>query len=105
MIAFIGRGYGATTSTWLDEYDSDTATYAISGNDGPWWWYENPSKHANNCPFLAVDMPWLFDFDEPWKSPNHYPAAPINLKPSKQVPRITNHIIKQPGPMRRGNRI
>ncbi len=102
-MAYISSGYGSTTTTWLDEYSSDTA--ATSGNDGPWWWYENPSKHANNCPFLAVDMPWLFDFAEPWKSPNHYLDAPTTIKPIKSAPRITNHIIKQPGPMRRGNRI
>ncbi len=39
-----------------------------------------------------------------WTPPWH-PPIPMNIKPIKSAPRITNHIIKQPGPMRRGNRI
>lgn len=103
MIAYISSRDG-TSTTWVDEY-SGTTTWANSGNDGPCGWYDDPGRYDVLMPFLAADVPWLFDFDKPWRSPVHYPEAPKAIKPIKSAPLKINHIIKQPGPMRRGNRI
>jgi hypothetical protein len=83
MITYIDRGTGGYYhSTWPDgtgDCYNDTSTAY------PYGYY------ADNCGDLKryltqtyptqvqMQMPWLFDCDEPWKAPVHYPPAPIKI--------------------------
>lgn len=47
-------------------------------------------------PRLADVMPWLFDFDEPWKAPVHYPPAPWKTKGRSAIVKKNLTTYKQP---------
>ncbi len=112
-MAYISSGYGSDTTSNADHYDPDSRDHASGGvlvvdtcdcdteatttghpmSDTVIW-------HELRC----CVMDWDYrDFIEP-DLPDHEPA-PRAIRPIKSAPRITTHIIKQPGKFRRGNRI
>ena len=103
MVAFIIGGYdrGTEARTLYELLTSTTDVY-----------YLNHSTHIFHDVLLTdnalIDiMPWLFDFDEPWKAPVHYPPAKNKITGRSAV--IKNYLTTRKQPraragFRRGQR-
>ena len=94
---FSSIGYGKynhnTTATAIlyEEYGSGTAT-------------DSPHVSETGLEYYTCYGIPDEEFIDFWEPPWH-PPIPWNIKPRKSAPLKTKHIIKQPGSMRRGNRL
>ena len=91
MVAFIIKGYyrGTETRTLYELLNSTTDVFYL--NAEPIFYDDLLTDNK-----LIDIMPWMFDFDEPWKAPVHYPPAPraiVGRSAQTRKPRI---IYKQP---------
>lgn len=97
----------STTSTWtIGNTPKDTVTNGIDFYIAP-----DPCQRKSKIYpsiYKTTRMPWLFDYDEPWKAPVHYPAALMTIKPTNQSMHFLHQLtIKQPiarSGFRRGQR-
>ena len=111
-MAYIGSGHGATIAvSENDPYNGSCSStdVLVVGNCDSGTADTIGHKMSETAIIYHIrarvddfDIRQLFDYccDQLYPQP-----VPMNIKPTKSAPRITNHIIKQPGPMRRGNRI
>jgi len=86
------RPINDTTIPWNDY------PYPRDGRKKPWVYLSK---------YQTTKMPWLFDYDKPWRAPVHYPPAPRTIVSDSATIRKILTIYKQPtsrSGFRRGQR-
>jgi len=99
---------------WLRTIDSDIWTTAIDTISTAVLHYINDHMLNAYRPriyltrYQTIEMPWLFDYDEPWKAPVHYQHAPVRMSAKSATIKKFLTVLKQPisrSGFRRGQRV